>query len=729
VNVIIDQAPRPQPSCNCHGHSSYCSPDGGCQNCQHNTAGYNCEFCAPGYQGNARTGTPYDCQPIIQQPTSNCNPSGTYTQRNGRCVCKYNVEGDVCNQCKRSHFYLNPTTPNGCLPCFCSGVSSDCTSTSWLRQALPLSLNNWNAVPKNFATDLYEAGNSIKQLNGGREISLDQSSLGRSANEVLYWKAPKQVLGDVVTLYDGNIDVHFTNDASNNQVASDSEFLWLRGNNIDLVHKIPATQQFKANTNATYSVPVNERTFTRKDGTYIDRENILMALSDLDTLLIKINPIGGRKTAVLRGVTFNVAARDGYADAAPTVESCSCPANYTGTSCEKCAEGYGRPHPLVGIYLGQCWSCQSLCHQRSSQCDRETGKCSNCQGNSQGDRCEQCISGYVLNEQTNQCVPAGQYQQRPPSGPGTQGGYYIGQQPYDPRGGAPLNIELDGSRQEQRIPLQVLNVQPQSVVWGRTDGSVLPPNVYQDGNDLVLRNPSPDQAGNYVCTITHPDGSVEYINVQLNYQPGSAKPHIGSPPRVSIQPRLINLKEGQRMIVEYSVSSHEQITVVWNKLVNGVYQPIPSLFTVEPNRLILNSATPDAAGTYQVVVSNSHGSDRQELTINVEPRRLRQRGQPSIRFQQDQYQVGQGETVDIVPSIAGKSGATITWTKDGSTNLPNGVTAGSDGFLRIEGLSSNVAGQYNLDVSNSYGQATKAIYVQWKDSSFNRFYRYQRART
>ncbi len=80
----------------------------------------------------------------------------------------------------------------------------------------------------------------------------------------------------------------------------------------------------------------------------------------------------------LRGVTLNVAASNGYADPAPTVESCNCPANYTGTSCEKCAEGYGRPHPLVGIYLGQCWSCHSLCHERSYQCDRETGKCSVC---------------------------------------------------------------------------------------------------------------------------------------------------------------------------------------------------------------------------------------------------------------------------------------------------------------------------------------------------------------
>jgi len=75
---------------------------------------------------------------------------------------------------------------------------------------------------------------------------------------------------------------------------------------------------------------------------------------------------------------LNVAARDGYAAPAPTVESCRCPANYTGTSCEKCAEGYGRPHPLVGIYLGQCWSCRSLCNERSDRCDRESGKCFVC---------------------------------------------------------------------------------------------------------------------------------------------------------------------------------------------------------------------------------------------------------------------------------------------------------------------------------------------------------------
>ncbi|CAF3691198.1 unnamed protein product [Adineta steineri] len=823
VDIIITDprvSPRPPPSpCNCHGHSTQCTPDGRCINCQHNTVGDDCGTCAPGYQGDARRGTVYDC---VSGRPSRCDPSGTHMERGGRCICKYNVEGDLCNQCKRSHYYLNPVTPNGCLACFCSGVSTDCTSTDWRRQAVPLPLNNWNAVPKTFATDRYEAGNKIQQRQGGREIALDQSSLGRPANDVLYWKAPKDILGNVVTLYDGNIDIHFVNDGADGQTSSNDELIWLRGNNIDLIHKLPQSQQFQAGKNSTYSVPCNERTFTRKDGTYIDRENILMALSDLDTLLIKINPIGGKRNAVLSGVTLNVAARDGYADAALTVESCRCPANYTGTSCEKCAEGYGRPHPLVGIYLGQCWSCRSLCHDRSDRCDRETGKCFDCQGNSEGDRCERCRPGYVLDARINQCVRQDQYSpyqpQPQPYVPGTRGSYYIDHRPYDASGTTPLSIVLDGSQPEQRIPLQVLNTHPQSVVWGRTDGSPLPAGVVQEGNDLVFRNPSAEQAGNYISTITHPDGTIERVAIYLDYRPGQPQPAVpsygypvfspaspltinegtshliqpqgsyyraqwrrdgsqalpsgiyqngnglqitgarpdhsgtyycelygpdgtpitvpyvihvqhdgrapvvsGGPPRIRIEPRTINLKEGQRMIVRYTVSSQDPIEVMWNKLTDQGHQPIPGLFTVEQDRLTLQRATLDASGTYQVIVRNQHGEDRQELYINVEPRRGRgrvpQSGAPQIRIQQDQYQVGYGETIDIAPTILGESGATITWSKDGTPYLPEGVTARSDGALRIEGRSSDIGGRYTLDVVNPYGRVSSIINVQWKEAS------------
>jgi len=84
---------------------------------------------------------------------------------------------------------------------------------------------------------------------------------------------------------------------------------------------------------------------------------------------------------------------------------------------------------------------------------------------------------------------------------------------------------------------------------------------------------------------------------------------------------------------------------------------MPSIFVVERDRLILNRATMEAAGTYQVIVRNPQGEDRQELRITVEPRRSRGRGggsAPQIRFPQDQYQIGHGDVVDIVPSISVK---------------------------------------------------------------------------
>ena len=120
-------------------------------------------------------------------------------------------------------------------------------------------------MPKNFATDRYEARDRIQQRNGGRELAIDQSSLGRPASEVLYWKAPKEALGDVVTLYDGNIDIHFTNDGNEGAAPSNDEFIWMRGNNIDLVHKIPASQRLKPNSEATYSVAVNEVRTQRRE--------------------------------------------------------------------------------------------------------------------------------------------------------------------------------------------------------------------------------------------------------------------------------------------------------------------------------------------------------------------------------------------------------------------------------------------------------------------------------
>jgi len=45
--------------------------------------------------------------------------------------------------------------------------------------------------------------------------------------------------------------------------------------------------------------------------------------------------------------------------------------------------------------------------------------------------------------------------------------------------------------------------------------------------------------------------------------------------------------------------------------------------------------------------------------------------------------------------------------------LPDGVTARSDGALRVEGRSSDIEGRYTLDVASTHGQASSSVYIVW----------------
>ncbi|XP_031802383.1 laminin subunit alpha-3 isoform X2 [Sarcophilus harrisii] len=110
--------------CNCHGHATDCyyDPDverqseslnihgvyeggGVCINCQHNTAGVNCEKCIQGYYRpyNVPVEAPHGCMPC------SCNPENTNgcEEGTGRCFCKSNFQGENCERCAEG-FYNFP---------------------------------------------------------------------------------------------------------------------------------------------------------------------------------------------------------------------------------------------------------------------------------------------------------------------------------------------------------------------------------------------------------------------------------------------------------------------------------------------------------------------------------------------------------------------------------------------------------------------------------------------
>ncbi|XP_015210435.2 laminin subunit alpha-4 [Lepisosteus oculatus] len=108
--------------CDCNGNTdpnlifSDChNVTGHCQTCWRNTAGVNCERCAPGFFGDAISAK--NCRECP------CNKCGTQScdDRTGRCHCKPGVTGPLCDRCEAG--YSGFTSCLGCRKCECALAS------------------------------------------------------------------------------------------------------------------------------------------------------------------------------------------------------------------------------------------------------------------------------------------------------------------------------------------------------------------------------------------------------------------------------------------------------------------------------------------------------------------------------------------------------------------------------------------------------------------------------
>ncbi|XP_034231739.1 laminin subunit alpha isoform X3 [Thrips palmi] len=94
------------------------SVTGECMTCLNNTFGESCQYCAPGFYGDAIIRK--DCQGCI------CDVCGTAQCNNfsGICECLPNVAGEKCDTCAPDHYGFS--TCKGCTACDC-GLASDST--------------------------------------------------------------------------------------------------------------------------------------------------------------------------------------------------------------------------------------------------------------------------------------------------------------------------------------------------------------------------------------------------------------------------------------------------------------------------------------------------------------------------------------------------------------------------------------------------------------------------
>uniref|UniRef100_A0A182FR49 Basement membrane-specific heparan sulfate proteoglycan core protein n=1 Tax=Anopheles albimanus TaxID=7167 RepID=A0A182FR49_ANOAL len=645
--------------CQCNGHSDECdSQTGACLRCRDNTYGPNCEFCLPGFVGNATGGTPYDCTDNRPESsidcTQDCDVRG-FTGRcvNNRCECKQLVEGRNCDQCRPGSFGLSARHATGCLECFCSGVTKSCGSSNLYREELPVLVDEFD----NTISLANRDGQVLVRDNFNINPSINEISYTFRDRETYYWNLPNQVLGSQILSYGANLTV--TQQVEGGRPMADQDII-LIGNGLKLVWSRDHYDD------GTYSVPLLESYWTvisRRMPYPATRSDLLTVLANLDHILIRATTRESTYTSRLSDIVLGTAVSTrNYNGLAEEVEMCRCPPGYRGTSCELCEDLHYRDHydRRAGL-LGSCKRCP--CENADS-----------CQMTGRGEVVCNCREGYTGDNCDNQIDT------RPPVTPA------------NPVIEVTINvpsIKIVEVGDEFRADCQARHLvsnRPIEVVWNRENGR-MPDGAFTDRGTLIITNIQITDGGSYVCRAgSGPEVVYKQVTITVSEQ-------VPAPPNVTLSSNFVDEEEYQRAEVSCTASGYPTPYIIWER----VDKPMPYNINLNDQGLLrFNSLRLQDTGTYRCLARNDVGESDAMLTVYVRPA-----GGPVVP-----PPVDIDERVEIMPSsFDGQPGAQIrlvcqcsptarvTWAKQGEQRLPVNANVRNE-ILIIEHASQENSGRY-----------------------------------
>ncbi|XP_058674585.1 LOW QUALITY PROTEIN: basement membrane-specific heparan sulfate proteoglycan core protein [Ammospiza caudacuta] len=800
--------------CQCHGHASECHPDTGvCQGCRDHTEGPQCDKCQPGYYGDATRG---DCQPCPcygphggtqvtkicfedtdGQPTCSacapghsgrlcerclpgyvgdplrgepcrvpgvpgaqcqCDPRGSTGEgcdANGQCHCKANVEGPQCATCRPHHFHLSGDEPAGCLPCFCMGIVQHCTSTAYARGTIRTSFAAGDAqgfalVNRQRSTRV-DSGFGVQP--GHPQPHLSYERFGELPPDSYYWQLPPLYQGDKVGSYGGRLRYTLTFTPGGQGAPLPDADVQITGNDITLVAYQP---DLSPRTPQAFEIIFREQYWQRPDGQPATREHLLMALADLDEILIRATYSTSTAAAAIADVAMDTAVppQPGLPPA-PEVEECRCPPGYHGLSCQDCAPGYTRTGG--GLYLGHCELCE--CNGHSESCHPESGACSGCLHNTAGDFCDQCAPGFYgdatagtpedcqpcacpLPYPENQfsrtceslggggyrctaCEPGytGQYCER--CAPGYTGDPTVRGQGCVPAGPPPaLAVRVHPQRtavpQGSAVTLRchAAGDPPLYYHWVREDGRPLPEGAQSrhQGEELHFPSIQPSEAGVYVCScrnLRHSNASrAEVIVTETPDKPITVTVE---------EKRVQRVQPGADVtFVCTAKSKSPAYTLVWTRQNHGT---LPAGAVDFNGILTLRNVRPQDAGVYVCTGSNMLDMDQGTATLYVQAASKTQMFYGPVEFMEGHRPAGTASapTATVEPaqlSVAPGQPAEFRCVGTGSPQPslewlgalpPQAVVQG--GTLRFPAVEPANAGQYECRARSSAGQHTARAFL------------------
>ncbi|XP_028282768.1 laminin subunit alpha-3-like isoform X2 [Parambassis ranga] len=355
--------------------------------CKPRIGGRRCNRCAAGYYRFPDC-IPCDCNQGGVTPNV-CHPD------TGRCLCKRHVAGVRCDTCREGSFYFDPSNPQGCTSCFCFGATDQCQSSS-KRRGKFVDMRGWRLECPNKVE-------VVSVLNTASNTVVADIQELPSTVQTLHWVAPPSYLGDRVSSYGGFLTYQsksFGIPREGMTLLNRRPDVMLTGQDVTIIHmasQLPLPDRLHQGR-----VQLVEGNWRHADTNRpVSREVLMMVLAGLMELRIRALYFTQTQRLSLGEVGLEEVTNSGTGSPGNTVEDCSCPSQYTGDSCEKCAPGYYRDGS--GPYLGRCVRCE--CNGLAVECEDRTGRCLNCQYNTAGDRCELCKEGYYGNAVQRTCTP------------------------------------------------------------------------------------------------------------------------------------------------------------------------------------------------------------------------------------------------------------------------------------------------------------------------------------
>lgn len=234
------------------------------------------------------------------------------------------------------------------------------------------------------ATDFGDLNSSEWVVVSYGQVQIEQNSgIEISSNDTVYLAAPNEFLGNKLSSYGQYLSV--TADITNSTNGfSDGHDVIISGDLRDLVASF---KESLISELQEYTVLFHEEAgWTDLDtGMLITAYDLQSVLFNLEELQVRVSLGSGTVISIITlGSTTELV---GSGVEVGWVEECDCHANYTGLSCQLCADGYTR-----NAVTGSCELCQ--CNGHSDMCDKDSGICFNCANNSTGPRCNVCIENH-----------------------------------------------------------------------------------------------------------------------------------------------------------------------------------------------------------------------------------------------------------------------------------------------------------------------------------------------